>query len=216
MVLHVFAQPGDEVESLFKKQLRERSGDVAAVSEQLAMQPFDQGRNGSAIIDIAWSQATSQQLASVIDRQMQLEAKEPAHTRLPAPGVRRKDAVPTDALGIAHVQRSRVDETDPCAGSVLTLQIGQHWNHHLRDQCHEARIAHQAWKFAGEVNLDVFGVIRFERSVMRLVKADENRHDLAWPHFSSSLTLFGCCYLDASPVRGKAQHKIIDRAKQLE
>src|SRR5579859_5274248 len=34
LVFHVFAQSGDELESLFKEELRERSGNVAAISEQ--------------------------------------------------------------------------------------------------------------------------------------------------------------------------------------
>lgn len=193
VVLHVFTQPGNELESLFKEQLRERSRDVATIPEQLAVQLFDQARNWSAIIGVAWRQATRQQFASVIDRQMQFETKEPAHARLPAPGVRRKDAVPTDALGIAHFQRGRVDEADACAGSVSAPQIGQQGDHHLWDQCHKARLAHLPRKFAGEVNLNVFRIVRFERPIRRLVKMDENRHDLAWPHLSCSLTLFTCC-----------------------
>src|SRR5712691_11820219 len=38
VILHVFTQPGDELEPLFKEQLREGSRDVAAIPEQLAMQ----------------------------------------------------------------------------------------------------------------------------------------------------------------------------------
>lgn len=59
MILHVFAQPGDELESLFKEPLREGSGDVAAIPKEFATQPFHHVRHGSAIIDIAWSQTTS-------------------------------------------------------------------------------------------------------------------------------------------------------------
>jgi hypothetical protein len=51
MILHVFAQPGDELKPMFKEQLREGSGNVAAIPKQLAPQPFDQARHRSAIID---------------------------------------------------------------------------------------------------------------------------------------------------------------------
>ncbi len=40
MILHVFAQPGDELESLFKKQLRQGGGNVAAIPKQFAAQSF--------------------------------------------------------------------------------------------------------------------------------------------------------------------------------
>ena len=49
VILHVFTQPGDELEPLFKEQLREGSRDVAAIPEQLAMQPFDHARHGRAL-----------------------------------------------------------------------------------------------------------------------------------------------------------------------
>lgn len=101
LVLHVFAQPSDKLQSLFKEQLGEGSGNVAAIAEQFAAQPFDQLRHRSAIIDIARSQTTGQQLTASIDRQVQFKAKEPAHRRLATPGIGGKDPVLLDAFGIA-------------------------------------------------------------------------------------------------------------------
>jgi len=60
---HVPTQPRDEVESLLKKQLGERNGDVASVANEFAAQSLDQERNRTAIIHISWSQATSSLLA---------------------------------------------------------------------------------------------------------------------------------------------------------
>jgi len=68
--------------SLFKEQCAQGSGNVAAVSKELATPCFDHRGNRLAIIDIAWGQTTRQQFALVIDRQMELEPKEPAHTAL--------------------------------------------------------------------------------------------------------------------------------------
>lgn len=99
---HVLTQPRDEVESLLKKQLGERSGDVASVANEFAAQSLDQERNRTAIIHISWSQATGQQLSLVIDRQMEFEAKEPAHSRLAASGLSCKDPVLTDAFGMTN------------------------------------------------------------------------------------------------------------------
>ena len=42
VVLHVFAQPGKELESLFKEQLREGSRNGTAIPKQLPAQSFDQ------------------------------------------------------------------------------------------------------------------------------------------------------------------------------
>src|SRR5215469_7230783 len=112
MILHVFAQPGDELKSLFKEQLRERCGNVATIAAQLAAQPFHQVGNRGSIIDVACSQTAGKPLASIIDGQVQQTAKEPAHARLATSSIRGKDAVSTDAFGITDVQRGRVDETD--------------------------------------------------------------------------------------------------------
>ena len=100
MILHVFAQPGDELKSLFKEQLRERCGKVATIAEQLAAQPFHQVGNRGSIIDVACSQTAGQQLASTTLGQVQQTAKEPAHARHGPSSIRGKDAVSTDADGI--------------------------------------------------------------------------------------------------------------------
>ena len=60
---HVLTQPRDEVESLLKKQLGKRNGDVASVANEFAAQSLDQERNRTAIIHISWSQVTGQQLS---------------------------------------------------------------------------------------------------------------------------------------------------------
>lgn len=119
LILHVLAQPGDELEPVFKEQLREGSGNVAAIPKQLAPQSFDQARHRSAIIDIARSQTTRKPLASIIDGQVEFEAVKPAHAGFAAFGIGGKDAMPTDPFGITDLQRSRVNEADAGASSHL-------------------------------------------------------------------------------------------------
>lgn len=118
MVLHVFAQPSDELESLFKEQLREGSRNVAPIPKQLAAQFFHQVGNWRPIIDVARSQTTRQQLAAIIDRQVQFKAKEPPHARFATAGIGRKDAMLADPFWVTHFQSSRVNEADARAGSI--------------------------------------------------------------------------------------------------
>src|SRR5215467_449723 len=68
-IFHVFAQLGDEQQSLFKEQVCQGSGNVAAIPKQLAMQSFRQSWNQCAIIDIARSQTTGKQFSAIIDSQ---------------------------------------------------------------------------------------------------------------------------------------------------
>src|SRR5260370_21913685 len=104
LVFHVLPQSGDELKSLLKEQLGKRSRDIAPISNHLASQMFDHLGNGLTIIDLACSQAASEQLASIIHRQMQLETKEPAHARLTPSPIRRKHAAPPDPLRTTDFQ----------------------------------------------------------------------------------------------------------------
>jgi hypothetical protein len=115
-----------------------------------------------------------------ISCQMPFETKEPAHTGLPSPGISSKDAMRADPFGITHFQRGRVNETDPCTRPISALQIRQQWDHHTRNQRYEAAIANQARKFAGKMDLNVFGVIGLKRSIVRLMDMDQDCYDLAW------------------------------------
>jgi hypothetical protein len=62
----------------------------------------------------------------------------------------------------------------------------------------------------------MFYVIRFERSIVRLVKMDQNRHHLAWAQVTCSLSLLATLHLDRFPLWLKAQHEIIDITEQCE
>lgn len=124
-IFHVLAQSGHEVKSLLEKQMGKRSRDVATISKELAPKPFDHGWNRSPIIDIAWRQATGQQLSLIVDRQVQLKTKESPHTRFASLGVYSKDAMLADPFGITHVQRRRINEANASTGPISALQIGQ-------------------------------------------------------------------------------------------
>ena len=105
VIFHVFAQPGDEMESLFKEQGGQGSRNVTTIPEELATQFFDHRGNRLTIIDIAWGKPSRQQFALVIDRQVQFKPKEPAHTALAPLGISRKDPVLVDPFGITDFQR---------------------------------------------------------------------------------------------------------------
>jgi hypothetical protein len=79
------------------------------------------------IINIARSQATSEQLTSIIDDQMQFEAIEPVHTAFAPCRFFGKNAVAVDAAIVADRNGCRVDETDACAITITLLEINAQW-----------------------------------------------------------------------------------------
>ena len=74
-LLHVLAPGRDQLQALGQQLVKERLGDVALVSEELAKQGLGHARQGLAVIDVARSQPASQYFAPVIDAQVEFEAK---------------------------------------------------------------------------------------------------------------------------------------------
>ena len=188
--MHLLPQLGDEVQPLGDQELPSQGlGEIAFVPKELAHQTFRELRNRMPIIDIARSQAECQDLALIIDDQVQLKAEEPAHRGLAACGTSGKDAVLVNARIAADRERGGVDEADARAAAQLRVQIGHQRNQDGRHQLHEARIADQRGKLAAQVTVNVLGVIGFECPVMGLLKKDEDGHDFAGIHLGRAQAL---------------------------
>ncbi len=141
--MHLFAQLGDELEPLGDQQLLgQRLGQIAFVAKEFAHQTLRELRNRFPIIDVAWGQAERQDLALIVDHQVQLEAVKPAHRGLATSSTAIKDAMGVNAGIVADGKRSGVDEADASAATQLRVQVGDQWNEDRGHQLHEARIAH--------------------------------------------------------------------------
>ena len=67
-VVHLFTQFGDELKPLRDQQLLGQGlGEIAFITKELAHQACGQLGNGMPIIDVAWGQTKSQDLALIID-----------------------------------------------------------------------------------------------------------------------------------------------------
>jgi len=123
-VAHVLAQFRDEAEALLKEELlSKRRRDVALVAKEASKQTADQAWYGLAIVEIARGEAKGEQLATVVDHHLQLEAVEPADRGLPASGIDPEDAVLLDTRGMADGEGGRVDEADARALPALDGQV---------------------------------------------------------------------------------------------
>ena len=78
-ILHIRSEFGDQLDGEgLVEIIEQRLGEIAFVSKDLSEQPFDQFRDRLAIIDISGCEQNTEQLASVIENQVELEAIEPA------------------------------------------------------------------------------------------------------------------------------------------
>lgn len=80
----------------------------------------------------------------------------------------------------------------------------------------EARVAHQPWKLWPQVDLDVLGVEALEGALPRLLKADENRHDLAGTPAGGASTLTSRADVLSFPQRLTLVPEGVDRTEQIE
>lgn len=104
LIFHVFTQAGDELQPLFKQELRQgREPRDPPVSKELASQSLDQLGNRFSIFDVARSQTTCQQFTLIVDGQVQFEAIKPAHTALATPGIGGNHTMRADPFGITYL-----------------------------------------------------------------------------------------------------------------
>ncbi len=179
-VVHLLAQFGDELESLGDQQvLREGQREIAFITNELAHEPFGELGNRVPIINVAWRQAKGHELALIVDDQVQFEAIEPAHRGFPTSSTSRKDAMGVDTGVMTDRQRSRVDEADAATLAHAGVQIGYHRHQYGGHQLDTALIAHQCWKLAVQMTVDVLEVVGFEVAIVRLVEQDQDGHDFA-------------------------------------
>ncbi len=170
---HVFAEFGNQVkavshEQLFSKGLRE----IAFVAKEFAKEVSSQLGNGVPIIAVAGRQTEGEQVALIIDHQVQLEAKEPANGSLATSRSSGKDPMLMNASVVTDFQRGRIDETDTGTVNELCMQVGDQRYQQGWHQFDKAMITHYRGKFAAEVNLHVVGVICLEGTIVRLMEPD--------------------------------------------
>ena len=121
-------------------------GDVALVAEELAEEATDQAGNGTAVVDVAGGEAEGEQLAAVIDDQVELEAVEPADRGLATPRVDAEDAMLLDTCRMADGEGGRVDEADARALAELGVQVDGERYQYARHELDETGVAHEPGK----------------------------------------------------------------------
>lgn len=139
---------------------------------------------------VGWNETAGEQFAPVVDDQMQLKAKAPAHRTPPACRPTEKNLVLVNASIIAHRHKGRIDETDPATLPKQVGQIAAQQSGHTRNELHEPPIAHQVRKLGAQMHLHMLGVVRLEGAVLTLVKMNQKGHHFTWTQPSGTSPMF--------------------------
>ena len=137
---HVAPHPGHQGEAAAEQSLREVLADIAFVAAQLADQVPGQLRHRRGVIDAAGRQCKRDDLAFMIEHQMQLQAEEPARAGLATVGQAGKHLVAVDAMRMTHRQRRAVDAIDPCPSSHPGEQKDRQGHPYVLGQRNEAGV----------------------------------------------------------------------------
>ena len=141
VVLHVATNAGDQVQTPLPEALQQRLGQIAFISKDLPLQSSTQGLKRFAVVSAASRNPEGHDLALVIDEQMELEAKEPAHGGTTTPGQPLADPVPADSCIVADRQLGTVDKVDAGPLPTETMQQQVKGQQQSRLQAHKPAIA---------------------------------------------------------------------------
>jgi hypothetical protein len=187
---HVLAQVGDETQSLGEQEAFGKGrGAGALVANEFAEETPRQAGHWTPVIGIAGSETEREQFATVVDDQLEFEAREPPHRGLPASSVNGNHPVLLDARRMADGKRGGVDEAHPRTLPHLRVQVDRQGHQITRHEGHEARITQELRELWAQVDLDLLRGEAFERPLPRLLEENQDGEDRGWmqPCRASSL-----------------------------
>ena len=125
VVLHGAANAGDQVKAPLPEALQQLLGNMAFISKDLPLQSSGHILKWFAVVSAASRHPEGQDLALVMDEQMELAAKEPAHGGTTTPGHTLADPVPTDSCIAADHQPGAVGKVDagPLPTEIMQQQV---------------------------------------------------------------------------------------------
>ncbi len=123
--------------------LSQRLGEVAFISKEFSEQAPGELGNRPPVIDITGCEAEGEQLAHIIDDQVQLEAVEPTYGGFASCSSSGKDTVLVNARIATDGKGSGVDEADARTAAQARVQIGDQGNQDRGHQLDKPLIAHQ-------------------------------------------------------------------------
>src|SRR6201994_1692433 len=176
---HIFAHAGHQRQAPAQQFFRQFFADIALVAKQLADKTLGQRGHRSRIADIARGQFKRDDLALMIEHQMQLEAEEPAHAGFSPGGQTRENPVFGDPPVVTDRESGTVDVIDVGFLSHTAGQKKSQQGPHSFGERDEAFIAGRMPKIrAQELKNDAI-VERLEVLELRTVIEHHKRHDFA-------------------------------------
>jgi hypothetical protein len=94
-----------------------------------------------------------------------------------------------DAAVVTDLETGRIEETNACAMTEATTEIGTQRQQGTGYPLNKAPIADQAWKCTLPLHLHLLLIVGFEVAVARLMKPNQYRHDFAEAQTPASMAM---------------------------
>ena len=191
-VLHVPLDLGYEVYVVDEEHLKEILADVPPVCEEFPEEPLGKPPvlQGFPVIGVSRRELPLDDLAFVIDDQVELEPIEPSHCALPLGRPPLHRLVLPLPLDVAGDQGRGVDDGNARAlAKGAGLQEYQQVDAYLRLTLHEAVIGYGMGEFLAHVLADISQVERLQVTETVGVEQDEDGHDLTVGHPAGTVTM---------------------------
>jgi len=156
----------DPLQALLPEDMEQLVGNIAAIADRLPRQALGQFRDGLAVIDVTGGEAEGQQLAPIIDHEMELEAVEPTHGGFAPAGHLLENLVVVNAAVVADHQGGGIDEDDPGVLAPPGVQVDGQRHQGGGNQGHKPSVAQQGRKLVPAVPAAVQEVKGFEIAVL--------------------------------------------------
>lgn len=147
---------------------------------------------------------------------MQFETKEPVHRGFASSRQASKHLMASNPTVMAHLEAGAIDEADTGAAAKAVLQIHTQGQQNGRYPFHKAVVADEAGKCLSPMHADMLAVERLKVSIVLLVEAHQDRHDLAQTQRTLALTVLNPFTKEhLVPFRLELLAEVINRTKQF-
>lgn len=204
-VLHILSKFCNELEVKSLQELLKQSlGNVPAIYDQLAKQPFAQIRHRFAIVGAGRCNLTGEQFTVIVHHQVQFEAVKPIHRAFATIRKPYKDLVIVNAMVVTHAQRRRIDKRNAVTMTIQAFQVGAQGSKRRRHQSYKTFVTHPVRKLAAQMLAYMFRVAGFEIPILELMKVEGDGHDLTDTQLPSTKSFLASIFqLSGFPKRQK-------------
>lgn len=174
--LHFAAQFGDQPDALLGKFVQLlRPQNVSAISEDFSLNAFQQSlQKGDGVMDIAWRDLKPEDLAALVDEQVELQSEEPAHRRNAALCKACKGFVAIDSAVVTDGKWRGIDERSAGLSACKHARKNGKMAGAAALQFDKTVVGNKARKLAGQVHEHFLFVEMFERAIVGEVEQNED------------------------------------------